>query len=180
MDGPIVQFEEKFNQLWQLRYPELPFVPLEERVGLKMELNYPMEFRQMIKDLICEDYFARDLKPTPGAIVAINQMMEMGHEVHVCTSPLRNSDTNASDKFAWIKTHFGYKFTENVTVTSDKTLMIGDVLIDDNPDVSVGGAIPIPVWKHLLFEVSHNKHVRKEHETVNWTNWLEKIEKVCR
>lgn len=169
MDGPLVQFEEKFDRLWKSRFPHLLHVPQDQREGLKMERNYPPQYQEMINELICEDYFVRDLEPTPGAKEAMEEMIKQGHHVVICTSPLRKSNTNPADKLIWVKNHFGYEFTERLNIVSDKTLMRGDILIDDNPDAGNGACIP--EWRQLLFEVPHNRHCRDKFTTVNWDNW---------
>lgn len=38
-------------------------------------------------------------------------------------------------QYAWVEKHLGYDFLEQVILTRDKTLISGDVLIDDKPDI---------------------------------------------
>lgn len=38
-------------------------------------------------------------------------------------------------QYAWIEKHFGHDFLEKVILTRDKTLIAGDFLIDDKPDI---------------------------------------------
>lgn len=39
-------------------------------------------------------------------------------------------------QYAWVEKHFGEDFLEQVILTRDKTLVTGDILIDDRPDVT--------------------------------------------
>lgn len=38
-------------------------------------------------------------------------------------------------QYAWVEKHLGYDFLEQVILTRDKTLIAGDLLIDDKPDI---------------------------------------------
>jgi 5'-nucleotidase len=50
----------------------------------------------------------------------------------------------------------------------DKTLVQGDVLIDDKPVV---GGISIPQWRRVLFDQPYNRSVPGPR--VQWENWRE-------
>ena len=51
-------------------------------------------------------------------------------------------------------------------MTSDKTVVRGDVLIDDKPAIT--GAHH-PVWKQLLFEAPYNRHVTDRPRLTKWS-----------
>lgn len=38
-------------------------------------------------------------------------------------------------QYAWVEKHLGGDFLEQVILTRDKTVVSGDILIDDKPDV---------------------------------------------
>lgn len=38
-------------------------------------------------------------------------------------------------QYAWVEKHLGHEFLEQVILTRDKTLISGDLLIDDRPDI---------------------------------------------
>lgn len=38
-------------------------------------------------------------------------------------------------QYAWVEKHLGRDFLEQVILTRDKTLIAGDLLIDDKPDI---------------------------------------------
>lgn len=40
-----------------------------------------------------------------------------------------------SVQYAWVEKHLGHDFLEQVILTRDKTLIAGDLLIDDKPDI---------------------------------------------
>uniref|UniRef100_A0A670K026 5',3'-nucleotidase, mitochondrial n=1 Tax=Podarcis muralis TaxID=64176 RepID=A0A670K026_PODMU len=61
----------------------------------------------------------------------------------------------------WIRLgekHLGQEFLEQIVLTRDKTVVSGDLLIDDRPDII--GAEKSPSWEHILFTACHNKHLQ--------------------
>ena len=38
-------------------------------------------------------------------------------------------------QYAWVEKHLGHEFLEQIILTRDKTLITGDILIDDKPDI---------------------------------------------
>jgi hypothetical protein len=39
-------------------------------------------------------------------------------------------------QYAWVEKHFGPDFLEQMVLTSDKTVVSADLLIDDRPDIT--------------------------------------------
>lgn len=102
-----------------------------------------------IHDRIMElEGFYRDLPVIEGAQDAIANLMRSGHSVHFVSTPYLSNPTCASDKLAWVEEHFGKEMMRRTILATDKTLVNGDVLIDDRPEI-LGEAIP--TWKHLCF-----------------------------
>lgn len=112
-----------------------------------------------------------DLDPMPGAADALHGMVDAGHEVRIVTSPWITNPTCASDKLAWMMRHFGHEWGRRVVISSDKTVVMGDYLIDDKPEVS---GIYTPVWEHIVFEQPYNKTVPQRRMTA-WDQWKEVI-----
>ena len=38
-------------------------------------------------------------------------------------------------QYAWVEKHLGHEFLEQIILTRDKTVVSGDILIDDKPDI---------------------------------------------
>lgn len=53
-------------------------------------------------------------------------------------------------------------------VTKDKTLVHGDLLIDDKPRVT---GTRSPAWQHVLYDQPYNRHVDAQRMT--WSTWRE-------
>ncbi|XP_066496743.1 5'(3')-deoxyribonucleotidase, mitochondrial isoform X2 [Tiliqua scincoides] len=78
-------------------------------------------------------------------------------DVFICTSPIKKYRYCPYEKYAWVEKHLGQEFLEQIVLTRDKTVVSGDLLIDDRPDII--GAEQSPSWEHILFTACHNKHL---------------------
>jgi 5'-nucleotidase len=72
------------------------------------------------------------------------------------------------EKYEWIERHLGSDFVSRMIVSKDKTMIHGDILIDDNPKVLGLGPAS---WKHVIFDQPYNRHVGGPRMT--WKNWRE-------
>lgn len=77
-------------------------------------------------------YF-KNLKPIPGALHAVQTILDEMPEVdlHILTKGLSESPDCYKEKMEWILNHLPV-LHDKVIITCDKTLAIGDVLVDDS------------------------------------------------
>lgn len=170
MDGVLANFEKGFLDIWQARYGHLPYVKLEERHTFYIEDQYPEEHRETIYNIFCESGFFRHLAPIEGAIEAVREMATR-FEVYICTSPLSGHSACEQEKVDWVGQHLGKAFKKRVILTSDKTLVRGDILIDDSPNVK---GLLAPSWQHILYDAPCNRHI-EDKQRLTWGNWKEVI-----
>ena len=52
-------------------------------------------------------------------------------------------------------------------VTRDKTVVAGDVLVDDKPSVD---GVGIPSWEHVVFDQPYNRGTEGR-RLVSWRDW---------
>jgi len=88
-----------------------------------------------------------------GSVRAAKEMVAKGYRVLICTSPVLTSAHCAGEKFEWVREHLGPEWVRQIVLTSDKTSVRGDVLIDDKPKI-VGAYHP--VWQQLMFDAPYN------------------------
>lgn len=73
--------------------------------------------------------------------------------------------------------HLGPQFVERIILTRDKTVVLGDLLIDDKD--TIRGQEETPSWEHILFTCCHNQHLAlppTRRRLVSWSdNWREII-----
>lgn len=111
--------------------------------------------REIIRQIMEKPGFYRGLKEIPGAKKVLRAAVAAGHDVRIVSSPFVSNPTCASDKFDWLVRHFGQSWAQRLVLTNDKTVVHGDVLIDDKPVIT--GSME-PTWKHVCFgDYSYNQ-----------------------
>ncbi|KAJ6655972.1 hypothetical protein lerEdw1_004557 [Lerista edwardsae] len=153
MDGVLADFEGGFLRKFRARYPEEPYVALRDRRGFWVSDQYgqlrPGLSEKAIGIWESENFFM-ELDPLPGAVEAVKEMAKL-------KDPIKKYRYCPYEKYAWVEKHLGLEFLEQIVLTRDKTVVSGDLLIDDRPDII--GAERSPSWEHVLFTACHNKHL---------------------
>uniref|UniRef100_A0A8D0GBX1 5',3'-nucleotidase, mitochondrial n=1 Tax=Sphenodon punctatus TaxID=8508 RepID=A0A8D0GBX1_SPHPU len=160
MDGVLADFEGGFLKKFKAKYPDKPYITLEDRRGFWVSEQYgqlrPELSEKAISIWESKNFFI-ELDPLPGAVEAVKQMANLEKtDVFICTSPIKKYCYCPYEKYAWVEKHLGQEFLEQIVLTRDKTVVSGDLLIDDRLDIT--GAEKTPSWEHVLFTACHNKH----------------------
>uniref|UniRef100_A0A8D1FDG0 Uncharacterized protein n=1 Tax=Sus scrofa TaxID=9823 RepID=A0A8D1FDG0_PIG len=81
-------------------------------------------------------------------------------------------------QYGWVEKHLGPQFVERIILTRDKTMVLGDLLIDDKDTIQ--GQEETPSWEHILFTCCHNQHLAlppTRRRLLSWSdNWKEIID----
>lgn len=170
MDGVLADFEARFLEEWKKKFPNHPHVPLEEREVFYLEEDYPDGLKKDIESVFSARGFFENLDIIPGGKEALTKMEVLGHEVFICTSPISRYENCVLEKYHWVSKNLGYEWTKKMIVTKDKTLIYGDILIDDKPQHT---GLRTPSWKYVLFDAPYNRKVKSDLR-ITWKNW-EKI-----
>lgn len=168
MDGVIANWGATFDRYLDLHADGLliPRSAYQKSFNLKEGLNAE---QSAVIDLVMDiPGFYAEIDPMPGAQVALNQMLAVGHDVAIVTSPWLTNPTCIADKIAWVDTHLGAGWATRLIITKDKTRIGGDILIDDKPEVE--GAIE-PSWEHIHFEQPYNTRLGSRRVLRTWENW---------
>jgi 5'(3')-deoxyribonucleotidase len=123
---------------------------------------------RVAKILMSEQGFYESLSPMHGCVEAIRWLATQGWEVFFCTSPLNQYRFCVPEKYAWIERHFGKDWVRRIIVTKDKTLVRGDFLIDDKPQVT---GIARPSWYRIIYDQTYNRTI----PGLRLKGWLDKI-----
>ncbi|KAM5273349.1 5'(3')-deoxyribonucleotidase, cytosolic type [Ctenodactylus gundi] len=182
MDGVLADFEGGLLRGFRRRFPAEPHIPLEQRRGFFAREQY-RALRPDLADKVASVYeapgFFLDLDPIPGAVDAMREMSHMPDtEVFICTTPLLKYQHCVGEKYRWVEQHLGPQFVERIILTRDKTMVLGDLLIDDKDTIRgwshypwqppVSGlrglgrgneSLETPCWEHILFTCCHNQHL---------------------
>lgn len=81
-------------------------------------------------------------------------------------------------QYRWVEQNLGPEFVERIILTRDKTVVMGDLLIDDKDNIQ--GLEETPSWEHILFTCCHNQHLAlppTRRRLLSWSdNWRGIIE----
>lgn len=102
------------------------------------------------------------LEPMPGAIEAVNRL-RAEHDVWILSAPSVRNANSYTEKRIWIEKHFDLDMAYRLILAPDKSLVMGDVLIDDY-DRGKGqegwggrlihfGSAQFPTWAEVVAEL---------------------------
>ena len=73
------------------------------------------------------------LAPIKGAVESIKALIQSPiFEPYILAAPSTRNPLSYTEKRVWIENYFGYEFTKRLIICSNKGLLKGDYLIDDN------------------------------------------------
>lgn len=173
MDHTKVNFPKSFDRKMHEIVP--PEILAKRNInGYMIEDIFPdTEYHKPLNDIITEEGFFLNMEPIDGAIEAVKEMEDEGFCIRVCTVPHPNSEFCINEKVAWIRKYLGEDFVRRIIFTYDKTLIYGDILIDDKPEIV--GYNQSPSWTHVMFDAQHNKHLEPDYRLSDWKDWREVI-----
>lgn len=173
LDNTAADFDKGFELRWRELYPTRPVVLEAQRTTFKIEDSYPAEWKKDIRTIVGADGFIAGLPPRDGAVQALQEMLSAGHEVFICTAPLSKPVPNVPEKYQWVAKYLGEEWAkQRIIVLKDKTLVKGDVLIDDNPEIIGKRAAE---WTHVIYDRVYNQQIAGRRLT-HWSNWRTQLE----
>jgi 5'(3')-deoxyribonucleotidase len=99
--------------------------------------------------------FFTDLEPMPDAIESF-QYLQQHHDVWILTRPSFKNPLCYTEKRIWVEKKFGIDTCEKFIISPDKSLFIGDILIDDYPhhnfpgEQILFGSASYPDWRTVI------------------------------
>uniref|UniRef100_A0A4W6CVM3 5',3'-nucleotidase, mitochondrial n=2 Tax=Lates TaxID=8186 RepID=A0A4W6CVM3_LATCA len=164
MDGVLADFEGGFLKKYRARYPDEPYITLDDRRGFWVSTQYGQLRSDLCEKAISiwesKDFFI-ELEPLPGGVEAVKEMAKMDNtDVFICTSPIKHYKHCPYEKYAWVEKHLGHDFLEQVILTRDKTLITGDILIDDKPDILGEDSLHVNACEHAVLMLV-NQHLNR-------------------
>jgi len=174
MDGVIADWGHAYGESLDRYGDAAARIPRhQDQRSFNLNEGRTPEERAIIAAVMVEEGFYSRLEPIPGAKQALKAMVRAGHDVRIVTSPWVSNPTCASDKLNWIVRHYGSHWGARVVITADKTLVHGDVLIDDKPEVT---GVAEPSWEHILFDQPYNRDVTGRRRLTDWAAWRHVVE----
>ncbi len=126
--------------------------------------------KDVVLDVINRALDYSRMKAKPGAIEAIAEMQAAGLDVWICTKNTPENYFCASDKIGWVRKNLGAEMARKTILVHDKTLVSGDILIDDRADIAEGAMTPS--WQHVVFDADYNRDMpRSTPRLKSWADW---------
>ncbi len=130
VDGVLADFVSEtlgyLRRTWKLDYTADDITQWDICESLKL----PVHVQEALKRRWRTIGFCAALEPYAGAKDFVRQLREIGPVICV-TSPMNDSRTWASEREQWLVNHFGFRLEEVVSIR-DKSIVSGDVMIDDS------------------------------------------------
>jgi 5'-nucleotidase len=167
-DGVLADFDGEFLRRWRDNNPEYAFLPLSERSNFYIYQDYPNELMQEVELIYNSPGFIASLPPIPGGLESIIEMKKAGYNVKICTAQIPGNHVCLIEKQDWIARNLGEKWLEDLIISNDKTLIYGDILIDDKPEIK---GMRIPTWEHVVFDAPYNRYVQGKRRLSGWQDW---------
>jgi len=109
------------------------------------------------KWLMSQPRFFEDMDLLPGAKEALTSILASGTiEPFLCTAPVVSSPICWTEKVQAVKRKLGPHWVDRLIITHDKTLVNGDILIDDKPKIRGINEEDTP-WVHVIFDAPYNR-----------------------
>jgi 5'-nucleotidase len=146
MDGPLADFDVHFHDRARALGHEFDVAGphLQTARYFTDHIVDPWARKEARRMIDSSGWFA-SLPVTPGAVEGVAQLLDAGVDVWVCTKPLEVNPTCRDEKGAWLREHFPM-LERKLIIAPDKSLVRGDVLLDDAPKLDwIGQATWIPV-----------------------------------
>lgn len=169
-DGVLVDFEQGFLKSWREKFPRELFIHVEDRKSKSLFDDYPACLKEKISSTYQAPGFYINLPPIPGGRDAIRKIIELGHDVFICTTSMSHFENCIVEKYTWVEKYFSREFTKRIIIAKDKTLVRGAYLIDDNPTIE---GLLRPEWEHIIFDAPYNKNTGTKRIKSDWSNWRE-------
>ena len=95
-------------------------------------LKYKREFPNIKFPQSMEGFFF-NLKPIKDSVETVKKIISSNiYDPYVLTAPSTHNPISYMEKRIWIENYFDYNFTKKLIICSNKGLLKGDLLIDDN------------------------------------------------
>lgn len=179
MDNTVVDYSTAMAAALQSENPDFPHPIRHDNWSLHTDNH--LDLKGAHHRIQSRPHFFLHFKPIPGALEALQEMVSAGHSVFIVSSPSVSNPTCHSDKSKWVCDHLGPEWARRLVLTKDKTIVAGDVLIDDRTDIE--GDESSPRWKHVVYAQPYNVGLEGTDERVflhDWSLWRSTLEKVTR
>ncbi len=170
MDDTILFWGKYKDQRLRADYPHLTeFLYGELQTTWDLMYGLDEDHARAMIELMDSPGFYAGFEPMPGAVKGLNEMVDEGHDVFIVSTPWATNPTCMQDKYNWLNTHVGLGWGDRLILTRDKTVIDGDILFDDKPEIK--GVNHTPRWTQVLVSQPHNASVSGLQRMDDWSTW---------
>ena len=171
MDEVLTQWAAHFVSLMVRTYGRFsPYQSVDDLVSWDLHAGLNLSERSCVTSVMNHPSFYRDLVPHEGATLAINRLSEH-FDVFFCSTPWDGNPDSMGHKRDWLEKYMGLGWGKRLILTHDKTLVRGDILIDDKPEIK-GVLAGSQEWRQIIFDAPYNRHVDGPRLS-GWHDWKE-------
>lgn len=179
LDGPFTQWTKRANEIVRQIDPTFPIVEESgwetySHIKTLYEFSNPEMYSVWLQALHTPGFYA-GIEPVPGSLEELREIEKIA-EVFFCSTPDRDNPTCANDKLDWVREHPGAHFVPRTILTKDKTLVYGDTIVEDNPEIiglrDGSSHTPVPWWsRRILYDKPYNQGVAGVRISDGWHGW---------
>jgi 5'-nucleotidase len=166
MDGPLADFDLAFFEVCAAYNIEFNCT-LEDRTH-RFATDHIASWDQkaFARSLVEADInWFEDLPMTEGADLGLKQL-DYYFDVWIVTKPLHANRTCRDGKARWVEKHLGKEWVEKLILAPDKSMIRGDILLDDAPHPDW---VDRASWKPVIFTAPFNGEGSKWGQWPQWT-----------
>ena len=154
-DGVLADFEHAFIDAWRARHPDIAPVAFDDRKVLLHPRGLRARAARKAEAIYTAPGFIRNLPPVPGALDAVKELLALGMDVRICTSPLSQFENCVAEKYLWVEAPGPRR---HQPAGADQGQDPGPRQSADRRQAPHPGAVK-PRWKHILFDAPYNRDV---------------------
>ena len=171
MDGVLADFDTHFFNLTQeFSWPE-GYTPVDQQHRFASD-HLPKSQKWEAQKVAHQQGFFRDLPPIEGAVEGLQSLAELA-TVWIVSKPLQANPFCRDEKAQWLDHHIGPRWSDRLILAPDKSLIRGNILLDDAPKLEW---IDAASWEPIVYPHNWNTHPdSKWAEFPKWS-WSDPIE----
>ena len=154
MDGPLAGFDAA---CWELvRDYDVPTIDADgehNQTARYMTDHIAPTRRTWFRKQLEQPGWFESLPVTPGAVDGVAALEELGVDLWVVTKPMEKNPTCRDAKAMWLRTNGFESLEDKLIIAPDKSLVVGDILLDDAPAVKWFAAA---AWRPVIFTAGFN------------------------
>lgn len=173
MDGPLADFDAAFYALCEGSEWPMHSTLADQCHRFATDCILDPEHARLARQYVNTSRWFLDLPVVDGAAEGLDALADHA-DVWICTKPLEANPHCRDDKAAWIRRHLGTDWERRLVLTPDKSLVRGDVLLDDAIKLHW---LETAEWQPVVFPTPWNGDGSEWHGIRRWT-WGDPIDEL--